>query len=517
MNQKTIRRFIILVLSAVLAGCSSASSSSSSSSSGENGIGKTDIILGDGTDIKSLDPQYATDIYSFFLFEHLYSRLLDIDDNGEIICELAESYEIVDDTTYHFVLHDGVKFHDGSACTANDVKFTIERAKVISSTASDAEPISEVTVNSDTDLTVKTSKPYPALLSFLAGDRMSIVSEAVVTAAEANGGKYGENPIGTGPFKFVEWAPNDHWKVERFDDYFGEAAKATSITVRIIPEASSRVIALETGEIDAALNVGAVAAQDVEANSDLVLEHEISPAISYLGLNTQKGALTDERVRQAVAYAIDKQQIVDVTTEGRGEIANSYCGKTVPGWDSTLEPYPYDPEKAKELLKEAGYENGLTLELYCNGDQNTRTGTLIQAMLADVGIAMNVNTYDWTAMNDALNKGDVVDLYILGWANRSGDPDYSFYPLFYSANAGNTNNCNLNDAKADQMIENARTEMDSKKRLEEYKELQQYLKEICPWVPLYYNETLVGRRADLQGFKFNATYGNYAGDCFYYE
>lgn len=494
------------------AGAADAGSGSGSETGG--GVTDCDITLGEGADIKHMDPQEAGDIYSMFIIKHLYSRLFKLNQNNEIECELAESYEVVDDLTYHIVLRQGVKFHDGSELKASDVKFTLERAKEKANTKANAKYIDTVTISGDYDLTITTTDPYPSLFYFLSGESMSIVSEAVVTAAEANGGIYEEQPVGTGPFKFMEWAPNDHWALERFDEYFGGPAKARSITCRIIPEASSRVIALETGEIDVALNVGAVEAANVEANPDLVLESGISPAVSYLGLNAQKGALADERVRQALAYSIDKQEIVDTILEGRGEVANSFMGKTIPGWNESLEPYPRDVEKAKALLAEAGYGDGLKLELFVSGDQNNRTAQIIQAQLLEAGIEVEISMYEWGALTEAVKAGKH-DMFIMGWANRSGDPDYSMSPLFHSSGIGSNNNSFIADDKLDEMILTAKTDMDSERRMQEYKDIQVYLKELSPWVPLYYSMTTVGRRADLQGFEFNPATGNYAGDSYY--
>ena len=254
-------------------------------------LGRTDIIMGDVGDVKTFDPQQAYDIYSYFMLRHLYNRLVNVEKNGDISCELAESYEILDDTTYHFVLRQGVKFHDGSELKAEDVKFTIERAQGIANTASEASNIKSVTVNSDYDLTIESTKPYPPLLAFLGSERMSIVSKAVVEAAEKDGGVYGENPVGTGPFQYVEWIPNDYWKLARFDDYFAGPAKATSLTCKIYPEDSARLIALETGEIDVALQVSAIDADYVSDNEDITILKDVSAQIMWIGFNMNKEIL----------------------------------------------------------------------------------------------------------------------------------------------------------------------------------------------------------------------------------
>lgn len=135
-------------------------------------------------------------------------------------------------------------------------------------------------------------------------------------------------------------------------------------------------------------------------------------------MNTTKEKFSDERVRQAINYALDKQTFVDTIVEGRGTVANSYINSTIPGWSEEEEAYPYDPEKAKELLAEAGYPNGFECNLYVNGDVRTRSAQIVQAQLAEVGITVDISTYEWGAFLDSLNAGDH-EMFILGWSNTS--------------------------------------------------------------------------------------------------
>ena len=235
-----------------------------------------------------------------------------------------------------------------------------------------------------------------------------------------------------------------------------------------------------------------------------------------MAMNTTKKGLDDVRVRQAITYAMNRQEFVDTIVEGRGEVANSVVAKTVPGWNEDVKPYPQDLEKAKELLAEAGYENGLDLKMYVSGEVRSRSAQIVQAQLAQVGINVDINVYEWGAFQDAINAGEH-DLLILGWTNSTCDPAYSVTQLFHSSNCGKSGNrAYLKDDKVDEMIDAAAMETNREKRLQIYKDLQVRLNELCPWVPLYYKYSMVGRRADLKGLKFNkiGTF-QYLGDCYY--
>ena len=453
----------------------SAQTTTDNGGSGE--ITKTDIVVAMGADVVTLDPAGQQDTTSGVLIHHVYSTLMDIDDDGNLVPDLAESYEMKSDTEYTFKLREDACFSDGTPVTAKDVKFTYDRAKDMPKTKSNTSKIAEVIADDDYHVTFKLTQPYAAFKTIVTQTNLSIVSEAAVTAA---GDAYGdvENVLGSGEFTVTEWVPNDHYILTKNEKYWGTEPIATSITVRVIPEGSARTIALEAGEVDLVWNVDPTDCANVEANSDVALLSQPSSSIEYLGMNTTKEKFSDERVRQAVNYALDKQTFVDTIIEGRGTVANSYINSTIPGWSEEEEAYPYDPEKAKELLAEAGYPNGFECSLYVNGDVRTRSAQIVQAQLAEVGITVDISTYEWGALLDSLNAGDH-EMFILGWSNTSFDADGSTYQLFYSENHGATGNrAFLTDEKVDELIIAAQEESDDTKRMGLYKELQDRLHEI---------------------------------------
>ena len=458
-------------------GASSGGETQTASESAESGkITKTDIVVGQASDIVTLDPAGQQDTTSGVLMKHAYSTLLDVDNEGKVVPDLAESYEMKSDTEYVFKLREDACFWDGT-------------------------PVTE---------------PYAAFKTIVTQHNLSILSEKAVTEA---GDSYGDvdNLLGSGPFKVTEWVPNDHYTLVRNDNYWGEMPIATSITCRVIPEGSARTIALEAGEIDVVWSVDPTDCANVESNPDVKLLSQPSTGIDYVGMNTQKEKFSDKRVRQAINYALDKQTFVDTIIEGRGLVANSYINAAIPGWTDEVEAYPYDPEKAKELLAEAGYPDGFECSIFVNGDLRTRSAQILQAQLADVGIKVDISTYEWGALLDTLNAGEH-EMFLLGWSNTSFDPDGSTYQLFYSGNHGATGNrAFFSNDKVDELILSAQRESEESKRMELYKELQFVLHDESPWCPLYYKENNVGVRADLKGFTLHAGAQHYLGNCHYEE
>ena len=225
--------------------------------------------------------------------------------------------------------------------------------------------------------------------------------------------------------KFVEWAPNDHWTLERYDGYFKGPGLTHTLTMRIMPEGGARTIALETGEIDVSISVDAADVQNVESNPDLAAMEKTSVSVEYLAMNCEKEPFTDPLVRQAVNYAIDKQSIIDVVMEGRGTQANSVININIPGYSEEVESYPHDVEKAKELLAEAGYPDGFSTTIYASGDVRNREAQLIQAQLLEIGINAEIELYEWGAFLDAINNGEH-EMFLNSWSNATMDPDVHF-------------------------------------------------------------------------------------------
>ena len=374
------------------------------------------------------------------------------------------------------------------------------------------EQIDSITVEDDHNLTLHLAEPYAPLLAALSHTGTSIVPEAAVTA---QGDAFWENPIGTGPMQFVEWVPNDHYSLKRFDDYFKGPGKTTSLTLRIMPEGGARTIALETGEIDMSISVDATDVQNVKANKELMALEKTSVSVEYLAMNCEKEPFNDPKVRQAINYALNQQEIIDVVLEGRGQVANSVMNVNIPGYSEEITGYSQDLEKAKALMAEAGYPDGFKTTLFASGDVRNREAQIIQAQLLEIGIEVDIQLYEWGAFLDAINKGEH-DMFISSWSNATMDPDASIFPLFHTKNFGATGNrAFYSNPEVDTLIEQAQKESDNAKRMELYKEIQQKINDDAPWVCLFYGTTCTGIRADLKGFVLHPSSANHYENLYY--
>lgn len=480
-------------------------------------ITDTDIVVAMGADIVTMDPANQNDTTTSVFMNHVYNTLMEVNDDGELVGDLAESYEVSEDgMKYTFHLYENACFSDGTPVTAEDVKFTYERAMESAKTKSDVSAVDTVEVVDEHTVVMNLKSAYAPFITKTTDSGLGILSKAAVEAA---GDTYGDidTCLGSGAFVPSEWVPNDHYTLVRNENYWKETPIATSIEVRVIPEGSARTIALEAGEVDIVWNVDAIDCVNVEANPDVELLSQPSASIEYVGMNTSKEKFSDVRVRKAINMALDKQVFIDTIIEGRGTIANSYINSMIPGWTDEVSAYEVNIEEAKKLMAEAGYPDGFDCSIYVNGDTRTRSATIVQAQLAEIGINVEISTYEWGALLEILTAGDH-EMFLLGWSNSSFDADSSTYPLFHSDNWGATGNrAWLDDEEVDSLIEQAQVEGDNEKRMDLYKQLQFRLQELCPWVPLYYKDDNVGVRADLKGFRLHKGATHWIGNAHYEE
>lgn len=523
MKRTSITRVAAVSVTAaiVLTACSGSSSGTVTETKESAQAGADNkIIVAMASDITSMDPPKQNDSTSAIFVNHVYNRLMKIDDDGKLVPDLAESYEIVNDgLDYVFHLNENACFSDGTPVTANDVKFTYDRAKETPLTMSDVSAVSEIIVEDEHTVRIRLSESYAPFIYKTADSGLSILSKEHVEEVEGNGGIYGEidNLLGSGPYVAAEWVPNDHYTLERNENYWGDTPAAEVIEVRVVPNDASRVFALEAGEVDIAMNVAAADCVSIESNQDVTLLSQPSTSITFLGMNVKSGAFSDAKVRQAVNMAVDRQEIIDVVMEGRGTPANSYINSMIPGWTDEVTAWDYNIDEARELLAEAGYPDGFECSIAVNGDENVRVGMLIQNQLAEIGINATAETYAAGAMMDVLSEG-TADMYIYSWSNTSYDPDGSVYTVLHSENSGKSGNyTQLKDAELDRMIEEARAEVNQETRMEMYKDIQLYLKELNPWVPLYYKNENAAMRAGVKGFELNKASTHWFGDAHYEE
>ena len=495
----------------LMAGCQSANSvndsseekstngSSESSSSTQDGQNiRTDVVIGASADIVTLDPAKISDTYSGEVAQLIYDKLVTLDENANIIPSLPESWENTSDTEYIFHLRQGVKFHNGEELKASDVVFTFNRARESAQAKANFEMVSSVEAVDDYTVKLTTSAPFAPMLLKLTQNTAYILSEKAVTEAEADGGEYGENPVGTGCMTLKEYQPNDHCTLVRFDDYWGGEVKATSITRRVIPEDSSRTIALENGEIDYINELPAVDIDRLKEDENIKTVDMVSASVSFIAFNCQKEPFNNVKVRQALHYAVDKQTIIDVIYEGYGVPCNSVFPTMMPGYDSELNIYSYDLEKAKQLLTEAGYPDGFDMEILVSNEIRSRICQIIQQDYASIGVNMEISVVEFGTLVE-MSTGEDYDAFLLGWS-QAVDADNTMVFSFHSDNFGSKGNrARYSNPEFDEIVMQARVEMDETKRNELYKEAQRIVMEDSPWIPIMQAVNVAGMDKGVEG------------------
>lgn len=503
--KKNFNRAMSLVLAAAmalsLAACGG-NQENNGSGGGTAGGYKNTLTWAQGADVTSLDPHQGKETPAVQVNTQIFDTLVTIDpETNEVVPQIAESWEQTDDQTYVFKIREGIKFHDGSDLTAEDVKFSLDRARNSAAVSYIVNFIEEVTVDDDHTVTVKTTAPYAPTLRNLAIPFAAIVPKAVV---EADENAFIQNPVGSGPYKFVEWNHGDHVTLKAFDDYYAGKPETENLIMKVIPETSQRTIALETGEVDLAYDLAVNDIPKVNSDDKLTVYEIPSLTCWYVSMNMNKKPFDNPKVREAMSMAIDRQTIIDTINAGSGQTADAIIAPAVFGYYSTGVK-EYNPTKAKELLAEAGYPNGFSTTLWVNDNQSRiEMCQAMQAMLLEVGVQCNLEVLEFGSFISRTTAGDH-DLAYFGWTTSSGDADYSYYSLEHSTQQGAAGNRSfLADPDVDKLIEEARSNTNEEERKELYKELAIKLDEINNNIPVYYSSINVGANKKVEGFVMDA-------------
>lgn len=458
------------------------------------------LVVAQGADAISLDPHATNDNPSAVVMRHLYETLVSQNEDMEIQPGLAEDWRQIDDYTWEFDLRDDVYFHNGEQLTAQDVKFTFTRAvasAVISPIVGDINPDS-IEVIDDHTVRVGTNEPFAPFLAHLAHPASAILSEVAV---EELGDDFGQNPVGTGPFKFVNWNVGDSIELVRNEEFHGELPQFEELIIRNITENSSRTVELETGQVDIALDIAPIDVERVANHEDLVLHRRQNLATMFVYLNMENEPFNDVRVRQAINYALRVDEIIEAVLEGVGETAQAPIAPIVWGANPNLGQYPNDVERAKELLAEAGFEDGFSTTIMTNENQ-TRVdiATIMRNQLEEIGIDIDISVLEWAVYTDAVDAGEH-DMAILGWVAVTGDADYGLFPMFHSSQRGAAGNRSFfaND-RVDELLEAARQTTNEEERLAAYHEVQEIVMDEAAKVWLNHGEVVVGTQDNIVGF-----------------
>ncbi|WP_047983523.1 glutathione ABC transporter substrate-binding protein [Ornithinibacillus californiensis] len=501
--------FFSLILMAILlvVGCSSQDNSGDNAS--ESSGKKDTLIFAPNTDAVILDPQHMNDNTSEQVIRMIYNGLLRFNEDSEIVGDLAEDYQVSDDgLEWTFNLKEGVKFHDGSDFNAEVVKKSFDRVINKENGLNRYqlyEMIKEVEVVDEFTVKFINFEPFGAFPAIMAHTSGGILSPKAIDEYGKNLGELAESTVGTGPYKIVEWKKDQEIVLERFDDYFGEKGVTKTIIYRPIPEDASRVMALETGEVDVIQQIPANELKRLEDVDGIEIIKKSSNGQRQFRFDLTTEPYDDPLVRQAVSYAIDRQAILDHVVPGLGELSTSALAKVTWGY-TDLGVIPYDPEKSKELLKQAGYPDGFktmitTTDRYIQGVQ---LAEVIAEQLKEVGIEAEIIVKEWSTIvqewggltADEFEQG----IFIMGAGPSTLDADWGLRPIYYTAETNEQNYGFYSNKEFDSLIEQAMKETDLDKRKELYKRAQEivYLEDpVAFW--LYDQYSIIAQRDKVKG------------------
>ncbi len=490
---------LILCLAMVLtvfAGCSSTpATEEGASASGDAAQGeaadseyKDTLVFAMNTDVQSMDPQIQNDTTSEQVVKMLYNTLLKFEDDGTVVGDLAESWSVSEDKlTWTFNLKQGVKFHNGKELTSADVKATFDRALNAEAgglrTTEIIKMFTAVEAPDPYTVTITTDAPYGPMESLMCNMSLGIMDADYIEQYGLDLGTSAEGENGTGPFKVVSWERDQEIVVERFDEYFDTPAKLQTVVYTIIPEAASRVIALETGEVDVIDKPTDEDLARLEADTEnftVLRKPTISQRLFRFGCNDP--IISNTKVRQAIVYAIDRQAIIDALFTGSGYPSTAPLAPVTFGY-SNLGEIEQDLELAKSLLAEAGYPDGfdtkiITTERYQNGIE---LAEIISQQLAEIGINAEIEVWEWSALSASWNgiTADEFDqpIFIMGAGPSMRDADGGLRGLYTTSETGlNDRNYGFySNAEVDALIEQGMQETDQQKRVEIYKEAMEIL------------------------------------------
>lgn len=463
------------------------------------------ITIVQSSDIINWDPVASTDTNTKNCLKNMVLRCFETDDYFNVFPVLVDTFEQEDNLTWKFKLHEGVKFFDGTPVTSDDVLFCLERSKTTSSSGKTLfKPVETFEKIDDLTFRLITATPYGSLTTALSNTSATILSKAWIEKAEAgectwddvmrNGacGRYilGERSIGN----FVTLVKNEN--------YFNpeDGAQNSELMFRIIPEGNTRTIMVQTGEADVNVNLDTATMADCLKDSNVeVLEHE-SSTIYYIALNCERPALQNKLVRQAIAYAINREDCLTVGYDGYGKVWANVWAPTVFGSSDNPSGYEFNPEKAKELLAQAGVTT-LDLTACVKTDAEERIAQVVQAYLMMVGINLNYTRIDNTILTEVMAASEYDMCF--DYTAFYNDPELFLGRQFQASGIGGKNYAHYSNPEVDALMEQAAATLDEAARLECYTKINQILCDECPWIGMFNSNLYALQHAGVKGVNVN--------------
>jgi glutathione transport system substrate-binding protein len=438
-------------------------------------------------------PQFST------FWPTVYESILWHDDKMGLVPNLAEKWEVTG-SDIKLTLKRGVTYHNGKPFDAESVKYAVEQITAPTSKSlwkSMIAAVKKTTIHDRQSITLHMDKPFRSVL-------MNLVTVAMIEPghAQAVGDRVGLQPVGTGPYRFVEYVPGSHMIVERNDAYYGPKPAIPRIHFRWIAENGTRLSALESGEVHFINNVPPDQLGRVEGSERLRLLSTPTARIIYMAFRCDRAPFTDKLVRQAVNHAVDREAIAKNILRGKAQAATGPIAPMILGGDVKLPPYTYDPAKARALLKAAGAE-GATVSLGApNGRyiMDRQVAEAVQGYLQKVGLKATLETPEWGTYVTEFLKGDKMkyDMHLLGWGVITMEPDYQVRDHYHSANNRRWNA--YTNPRLDAMMDEAVLIMDRAQAREAYHRIFSIVWEDAPWLFLHYQPELIGVDRRMTGF-----------------
>lgn len=481
---------------------------------------KKKLVVGCANDAASLDPASTTEMDSFKVTANIFETLVKYDkDEGKIIPCLAESWKSSEDgLNWLFKLRQGIQFHDGTVFDAYAAEFNFNRWMYINNPYHNDSfsywnyifggfPgfVESVKALSGYSLEIKLAKPYAPFLNALAMPAFGIASPKSIE----NYCKYlYENPVGTGPFIFKSWERDKGILLVRNDNYWNGTAKVNEIEFKVIPSSSERLEELKRGSIQMADYLSPDDIEDIKYDPDLHLYLRPSFNVGYMAMNNEKFPFNIREVRVAINHAIDKDKLINDVFNNMAKPAITYMPPFLWGYNENLEPYEYDPEKAMQLLKEAGFHEGFKTTLWVMDaareymPKPLEVAEFIKKNLEQVNIEVEIKEFNWNEYRRKIHNGEH-EMALIGWTGDYADPDNFLYTMLSSENAkpGLAGNYSFYRSKnTDQLLIQARQTTNVVFRRSLYRSLQEIVNYDAPSVPLVHTMPVLAARLSVIGY-----------------